>query len=95
MSELEIRKVLVLSTAHLPPGELADYNLWTRIAEHDDGVYYYVPEELDTINDDLPPALAYVLRFAHRHGCQEVKFDWDGRIVDELPNFIDLYCQLT
>lgn len=82
--ELEIRKVLVLSTRHLSRQTCQSYGDWPVISSHDHGLYAYVGDEPE-LYSDAPEDLQRVLAFAKKHGCTEVKFDCDGNQVTALP----------
>lgn len=90
--DLEIRKVLVLSTSHAKQEtmDVAELNLnFTGKFEY--GAYFYVGDlgTVDALNDpeDYPTDLYECLMFAKEHGCDEVKFDCDGPILEGLPTY--------
>ena len=84
--ELEIRKVLVLSTNHLTKHTCLDYKSWPFIADFEEGCYFYVGDNPES-HTDAPEDLRGVLAFAKRHGCIEVKFDRDADPIPQLPRF--------
>ena len=84
--EVEIRKVLVLSTGHLTKRTCLEFKSWPFIADFEEGCYFYVGEEPESYTD-APEDLRGVLAFAKRHGCTEVKFDQDADQIPQLPFF--------
>lgn len=92
MNEHEIRKVLVLSTAHIEPltMEIAS-QLPHFIAEHQYGAYFYVGQAGDVTPfedpEDYPSDLYACLLYARQLGCEEVKFDSDGPIYEGLKSY--------
>lgn len=88
--KLEIRKVLVLSTAHAKRNtlEVATKNF---IAKGVYETYFYVGDagDVTAIEDpeDYPPDLYRCLLLAREHGCDEVKFDSDGPVIKGLPTY--------
>jgi hypothetical protein len=89
MSDLEIRRVLVLSTAHLKQGtcEAAEF-CKNFIGNFTDGCYFYVGDvgsvSMTEDPEDYPPDLYACLFFAAQQRCDEVKFDADGELVKGL-----------
>ncbi len=94
----EIRKLLVLSTAHLPQPHLdadlggpVDTSLWgaavITLTEH--GAFLWVPDEpLESSGDGLTPQLVLDIQvFARANGCDYVMFDADGPKVAALQLF--------
>lgn len=93
---MEIRKTLVLSTAHLSAEtrELLDeMQDLPKIANHDYGWYFWVPPagqyDLWASEWEIPDDLDSVLRFACDNDINEVKFDCDAEIVPTLPVYED------
>lgn len=76
-------KYLDISTAHLS-SETLNGAMHHRIADYDEGVFFYVPEEID---DKCPGDLVTVLKYAKINGCTIVRFDADGDVFDGLPVF--------
>lgn len=83
---LEIRKVLVLSTGHLTKATCLNYKDWPKIADFEEGCYFYVGDE-PNLYADAPADLQSVLEFARQLGCIEVKFDQDAGRIEQLPWF--------
>lgn len=81
---IEVRKVLVLSTAHLTKDTCLGYKAWPFIAEYEEGCYFYVGSAPENYAE-APADLRLVLAFAKLHGCVEVKFDRDADQVSNLP----------
>ena len=86
MAEIEVRRVLVLSTRHLSQTTCMEYKAWPFIAEYDEGRYFYVGDEPEEYTE-APPDLRQVLMFAKQHGCTEVKLDADAALVEGLPEY--------
>lgn len=86
--QLEIRKVLVLSTGHLSQETFENYKDWPHIADIAGvGGYFFVGDEPEKPDTGAPQDLLNVLAFAKRHGCTEVKFDKDAERISQLPWF--------
>jgi len=82
----EVRKVLVISTAHLTQRTCQEFKKWPYISDHECGAYFYVGDEPE-LYTDAPGDLQQVLAFAHTLGCVEVKFDQDADYVPNLPRY--------
>lgn len=92
MNEHEIRKVLVLSTAHIEPLTMRRaHHLPNFLADHEYGAYFYVGSvgDVSCIEDpeDYPSDLYACLLYARQLGCEEVKFDSDGPIYEGLKSY--------
>lgn len=100
MRPLEIRSLLVLSTAHVKQETmewLDGCDCLPCIASHAFGVYLWVPQadELAAVWHDwqessggtMPGDLREVLRFAAEQGADEVKLDSDGPVVEGLATY--------
>lgn len=96
MSNLEIAKMLVLSTAHvsletaskLPRGhaDMEEDDLdWGPTFARENGWVFYV----GTLShfEEAPRELFEALLFAHQQGCQWLMFDNDGPTIDNLPTY--------
>ncbi|PPC99629.1 MAG: hypothetical protein CTY35_03575 [Methylotenera sp.] len=88
----EIRKVLVLSTAHIEPLTMRIApQLPHFISEHQYGAYFYVGQAGDVTPfedpEDYPDDLYQCLLYARKLGCDEIKFDSDGEIYDDLNQY--------
>jgi hypothetical protein len=87
---LEIQKVLVLSTGHLPQEVMEDLGEGSAltqkylIAPYEYGAFVWVPTDWSS-TDFLPKELRDALDFAGIRYCQWVRFDSDGPRVDDLP----------
>lgn len=90
--EHEVRSVLVLSTAHITKltSDLAALHP-NYIGYHEHGAYFYVGDAGDVtqFNDpeDYPPDLYACLLYARLLGCDEIKFDADGTVYDDLRQY--------
>jgi hypothetical protein len=91
-----VRRFLDCSTAHLPKNEMdAIESSEFIVAEANEyGAWVHVPEVTTQGEVDMPdeaavqfPALLKVMVFAHKHGCDWIKFDGDAPEVPELPVF--------
>lgn len=79
MNEAPIRRMLDLSTSHMPSG----YPDWgdVRVSEHDYGWIVFVdPEHLD----EAPRWLRPILDLAVAHDCILIDFDSDGPVFEPL-----------
>jgi hypothetical protein len=89
-----IRKLLYLSTAHLPE-DLGQYGLDTAPGVFaygtDTGWLLWVPDNPDdtstTTADPVPPAVRAIQRSARRLGCDYVLFDVHADLVDGLDTW--------
>lgn len=92
---LEIRKLLVLSTAHLTAEtinrlECTFTDDWPAVGG-DYGEYgwvFYAHDEKAGIGkDQIPDDLWNVMVFARKQGCDNILFDRDAEIIPELPHW--------
>jgi hypothetical protein len=92
----EFNKVLVLSTGHMPAdtmrmlGGLEPW--WTdpdmpMHANYVWGTFVWCDSDNGNGWRDKYPELARVLDFALARGCQWVRFDSDGPLIEELPQW--------
>lgn len=79
----EIHRTLMLSTAHLPRGEL-DAVEETAALSGAHGWLVYVFMDVDAV---ATPSLAAAVSLAIREKCDFVRFDSDGPVLDALPSF--------
>ena len=77
-------KYLDISTTHVKRETMNPVSLHHLIAEYEYGAFFYVPDELD---DECPPDLAAVLRFAKDNDCTLVRLDSDGGTFAELETY--------
>lgn len=87
---LEIRRMLVLSTAHLPE-HLINGPAPDGVVRHDFeyGCLLWVPdspraESAENEDAPIPEEILHVQLYARKHGCDYVMFDQDGDTVGEL-----------
>lgn len=88
-----IRRMLNLSTAHLPQhlGTPGGLDAVAGIVAHttDVGVLLCVPDDPDesahAMADPVPAVVLAIQRYARACGCDYVLFDTDADRVDELP----------
>jgi hypothetical protein len=85
-TEPEIRRVLVLSTAHAKRSTIHEFVGWPLMFNHTYGSYFCIPSD-DEWLDDIPEDLRAVLVYARNLGCDEVNFDCDGAYVAGLPTY--------
>ena len=83
----EIMKTLVLSTCHLTEATCNGFKGDLFVADHEYGVYFYVPTDADMQDYEIPDDLRAVIAFAQDMGVREVKFDCDAATVDNLPTY--------
>lgn len=97
MADLEIKRSLVLSTAHMT-FETSEHltHIWTFDKPYPVGVYpkgeygwfVNVPASKDLVAmTEVPEDLRTVLAFAEKHDCQWVEFDRDGNAIADLPSW--------
>lgn len=97
IGRLEIQRMLVLSTGHIPSGkDLETLNEWSMVVVifHDNGAIVHVPIDPDEAaecngpDDDAVPAwLVPIQLFAKAQECGWVNFDSDGPSVLDLPTW--------
>lgn len=96
MSEpIEIRKSLVLSTAHLRKETVETWN--DNTAEgissgvpipHGYMHYAHSPDaDGENFPEDMEPEVKEACRLAHKHDCTHLVYDMDGPVYDELEKF--------
>jgi hypothetical protein len=97
MSELEIDKILTLSTGHVTNKDavLLEEDKGTVAYKDDYGFILYILEGNDGLNSTMDiyqaegfsMAMEACILFAHGKGCKFLRLDSDGPTVDFLPNF--------
>lgn len=86
-----IRKMLDLSTAHLPESLgtdlTAEYGVTAYRTEY--GFLMWVPDDPSEVNDDasVPSEVLIIQKYARALGCDYVLFDRDGPINPNLPTW--------
>lgn len=82
---LEIRKSLIISTAHIPIEVITEPALWAKasLEEVTYGYQCWVPEDFES----RPAWLQPILKLANENDCSYVVFDQDGELVDGLPEY--------
>lgn len=88
----EVRRVLVLSTAHLTSTTMKSAEYQPNFtSEHEYGAYFYVGAAGDVTPfedpEDYPSDLYNCLLYARINNCDEVKFDRDGPVVEGLRTY--------
>lgn len=92
--DMETRKVLILSTAHVTNGTAR----WLDVNDPDDwpmyggpygnaGWFFYCQAENGTGRDHVPTDLFAVMQFALANGCQHVLLDRDADVIEALPHW--------
>lgn len=90
-TDIEVMRVLVLSTGHVKPEtmnvlESRDCE-WPPTYRGEFGIIVWAAMERgNPDNDTLPPDLQTVVDFAIDHGCEWVRLDADGPIINALPD---------
>jgi hypothetical protein len=87
-----IRKLLDLSTNHLPEPIMQDPDSFDGVIAHtfDHGAFLWVPNDVDAHNNDyenFPEEVAAVQRYARSHGCDYVLLDADAGRDPALPTW--------
>ena len=92
--ELEIGKMLTLSTAHITSKtadrldkDPDDNNLGICVYPKSDYGWYISITETLANTDDLPKDLACVMKFALFMGCETLCLDCDGEVCNFLPTY--------
>jgi hypothetical protein len=94
-----IRKMLDISTAHLPL-DLRDTDgvWWGSAIKHEThyGFIVWVPDDPEesakAMNDPPHRTLVRLQAFARKHGCDYIQFDADAEILSNLPTFDEDGC---
>lgn len=91
MSDLAIRTILDLSTAHLSEETCTNLNSYEGViaSETTHGWLMYVPEDPDGLANEgqWPPELLPIVKLARANGCTYILFDADATTTDRLPTF--------
>ncbi len=96
MSDLQIKKVLVLSANHIrreTARDLVNASLEWAPVEHDNGWMFVTAsvigavDEADSKDDRPPEDLVAVARVAEREDCTWFVLDMDGARADELAEY--------
>jgi len=94
-----VRKVLELSTAHLPEQMYAELNGYDGVVADPlpYGTLLWVPDDPDEhaagygdepeVFDGVPPEVLAVQRYARAQGCDHVRFDCDAATIPDLPTW--------
>lgn len=94
MNNLEITKMLTISTTHLTEDDAVylvracnwdDINELVVYEKGDYGWFVYIPNDLNEYN--LSENLKYILAFAKNNECDWICFDEDGCVVKELNTY--------
>jgi hypothetical protein len=95
----EINRVLVLSTGHLTKDELQRLNKvsYWPVYDYGYGLFVWVPEKVEVSQlflemkaserEAFSSDLKNILEIAMKLGCQFVRFDCDGPLYEELPQY--------
>lgn len=94
MSNLEISKMLTISTAHLTYTTAHRILAVKSIVAYKKDIYGYfihidVDNGVEEIDDaaDIPDDLKAAMKYALKNGCEWLCVDRDGPAVDELPTY--------
>lgn len=74
---------LDISTAHISE-DLLNLDCDYRICTYPEGAFFYVPE---ADIEEVPPELVAVFNYARYNKCVIVRFDADGMLFPELPEY--------
>lgn len=89
---LEFRKVLVLSTAHVTAQTAAMLNStplqdWPVLGGQYGDWGWFIYAHDDNCEPAMPDDLWRVCEFARAQGCDNILFDCDAGVIDELPEY--------
>lgn len=98
MPETSVRRLLDLSTGHLPAAVCLTLSGFDGVVAYrtDYGWLLWVPghgEDVDLVNDhnadydEIPAEVTAVQRYARALGCDYVLFDQDGPLNDDLKHW--------
>lgn len=73
---------LDVSTAHIPD-HLLNGECECKLANYPEGAFFFVPCE----PREYPPELDAVFKYAAEHKCIVVRFDADGMLFPEFPEY--------
>ena len=99
--QLEIEKMLVMSTWHLreevaemlpdthedEPSTVEQAHWWPSFTRAEGWMFYVPPNREDMRYIDAPEELKTIIALARANGCTWVMLDRDGPVVDELPHW--------
>mgnify|MGYP006288803283 FL=1 len=78
---------LDISTIHISLKTLDHDSLPFHIASYPEGVFMWIPDDLEDCQETIPDDLKVVFQFATDRACNIVRFDADGFQFPELPEF--------
>lgn len=84
---MEIRRMMALSTAHLPDWVCNRYLKGDSVAAFEKGEYGWFVHVPDDMPEDIPHELEAIFNFAKNRGCEWVMFDRDICSIEALPSF--------
>lgn len=89
---MEIRKILVLSTAHVreETGRMldnTDHELWPVSGGPYGDVGWFVYAHDEDVDGNIPEEMMAVFEFARANGCDNVLFDCDAEVIDDLSHW--------
>lgn len=94
MTNLDISKMLTLSTAHISEKtskrltkDPDDNNLGLCVYPTEYGWFIMINEQTVKDTEHLPKELANLIKFANDLGCKVLHLDCDGETVDYLETF--------
>lgn len=79
----EIKRLLILSTAHIAPAQRENMTSIADDIEYGWLMWAYDERSSDDIGDELWAACEY----ARANGCDYIMFDRDADAIDDLPKF--------
>jgi hypothetical protein len=90
MSNHEIQKVLVLSTAHITEqtnNALLSGEVRNMVVTYADGYFIYAPASAVDMDDNMPGELKFLLGYARGLGCDWLRLDCDADTREDLPSW--------
>jgi hypothetical protein len=87
MSETVIETILLLNLSHIPLKEGTELKRLSEsqeafVSQYRFGFFVWVPESLDI---ELPKTVASLCWLARNQGCEFIRFDTEGAVIEELP----------
>lgn len=78
---------LDVSTAHIPE-HLLNGECELKLANYPQGAFFYVPDPDPACESEpIPPEIEAVFKYAAEHNCIIVRFDADGMLFPEFPEY--------
>lgn len=78
---------LDLSTGHLSRETFESLGQFNHLASYEYGEILYVSNTMEDHHPHAPDDLKRLNEFARQQGCQLIRLDQDGDVIDDLPHY--------